>query len=309
MNFLTAGTKGRAYLYLTLTTCLWGSIYVVSKAIMDDIPPITLMFFRYLIASAALLVILRFRPKQKIEKCDYKYIFFVGFFGYFISIGAQLSGTRLAGASVSSLINSTNPVLIMLFAALILKERLTVKKLVCVAMALLGSYVILGGGSSGHVLGIALSFVSAVVWSLSSVLARSVTQKYDPIRVTAYGVFLATAFSLPAAALELGAGGESVRFSLPAVAALLYIGVFCTGVAHLLWNKSLSMLEAGNCSLFYPLQPMTSVLLGCMFLGESVTPRFAVGALLILGGVLFSVFRREKEPPLAVEPCREQVKH
>ena len=308
MNFLTAGTKGRAYLYLTLTTCLWGSIYVVSKAIMDDIPPITLMFFRYLIASATLLVILRFRPKQKIERCDYKYIFFVGFFGYFISIGAQLSGTRLAGASVASLINSTNPVLITLFAALILKERLTVKKLVCVALALLGSYIILGGGGGGHVLGIVLSFVSAVVWSLSSVLARGVTQKYDPIRVTAYGVFLAAGFSLPAAAAELGTGAVGVRFTLPAAAALLYIGIFCTGAAHLLWNKSLSILEAGSCSLFYPLQPMTSVLLGCLFLGESVSPRFAVGALFILGGVLFNVLHREKEPS-AAEPCREPIKH
>ncbi|NLK36177.1 MAG: DMT family transporter, partial [Gracilibacteraceae bacterium] len=68
-----------------------------------------------------------------------------------------------------------------------------------------------------------------------------------------------------------------------------YMGLVCTGLAHVLWNKSLSMLEAGTCSLFYPIQPMVAVLLGWLFLGESINLSFVFGAVLIIGGVVFSL--------------------
>ena len=76
---------------------------------------------------------------------------------------------------------------------------------------------------------------------------------------------------------------------------LLYMGVVCTGVAYTLWNKSLSVLDAGVCSAFYPIQPAVSTLLGILLLGESITTGFVIGSVLIVCGVLISLIHSKKE--------------
>lgn len=75
---------------------------------------------------------------------------------------------------------------------------------------------------------------------------------------------------------------------------LIYIGVVCTALAHFTWNKSLSMIEAGSCSLFYPIQPMMSVFLGWLFLEEKININFVIGAALIIAGVLISVIHSKE---------------
>lgn len=134
-----------AYLYLTITVSAWGSLYVASKFVLQQVPTFTLLFLRYLLAGIVLLLVLLQRKPQKIAREDYKYIFFIGFAGYFLSVGAQLLGTKMADASLASLINAMNPVSIILFASLILKEKFTVNKLVAVIAAIVGTYIIIGG--------------------------------------------------------------------------------------------------------------------------------------------------------------------
>lgn len=283
--------KRLAYLYLIITTSAWGSLYVVSKFVLASIPPVTVLFFRYLIATVLLLGILKINKRDVIEKKDYKYIFFIGFMGYFISISAQMIGTKLANASTASLINSMNPVFIIAFAVPILKEKITLNKVVAVIASVAGAYIIIGGaGKSGALLGIAFSIISVIAWSLMSVMVRRITQKYDAITVTTYAIIIAMIFSAPASAIELMNTSHGKIFTVPNLICLLYMGIICTGISHLLWNKSLSMIEAGKCSLFYPVQPMVSVFLGFVFLGESINTRFIIGALLIISGIIFSIF-------------------
>lgn len=72
------------------------------------------------------------------------------------------------------------------------------------------------------------------------------------------------------------------------------MGIICTGFAHFLWNKSLSILLAGNCSLFYPIQPITSVLLGVIFLSEAITAHMIIGGILIVLGIMFCLVSTSK---------------
>ena len=102
----------KSYLYLVTTFMLWGSLYVVSQFVLGKIPTFTVAMFRYLIAFMALSLISLKSEKEKIEKSDYKYFFIMGFIGYFISVDCQLLGTKIAGGSMASLINSLNPIII-----------------------------------------------------------------------------------------------------------------------------------------------------------------------------------------------------
>lgn len=300
--------KKIAYLYLIITFCAWGSLYVVSKFVLGKVPTFTVSFLRYLISGCILLLVLRTKKLKKIEKQDYKYIFLIGFVGYFMSMTIQFMGTKLSNASLSSLVNSLNPITIMIFAAIILKEKLTLKKVFCIVLAIIGVYIIIGGVSgNGQVIwGILMSVTSVITWSFVSVMIRRVTQKYDVLQITTYGIVIAAICTLPCSGYEL-ATTANVQFDWKVILALLYMGLVCTAIAHVLWNKSLSLIEAGTCSLFYPLQPMVSVLLGVIFLGESITMKFILGALLIIGGVVFSLVgnKNNSEEPVQYKEEKE----
>ena len=116
----------KSYVYLLTTFMLWGSLYVVSQFVLGKIPTFTVAMFRYLIAFIALSLISLKSEKEKIEKSDYKYFFIMGFIGYFISVDCQLLGTKIAGGSMASLINSLNPVIISVMAMIILNEKLEI---------------------------------------------------------------------------------------------------------------------------------------------------------------------------------------
>ena len=283
-----------AYLYLLITFCAWGSLYVVSKFVLGKIPVFTVSFLRNAIAGAALLIILKRRKIKKIEYKDYKYIALIGFAGYFLTTAVQFLGTKLSNASLASLINSMNPITITIFAAIILKEKLTVVKILCIASALYGVFIIAGDvDGSGKALGILASICSIILWSFVTVVIRQITQKYDPFQITVYGILIGAACTLPVSAYEIMTISD-IQFSWEVILSLVYMGLVCTGLAHVLWNKSLSMIEAGTCSLFYPVQPVVAVLLGWLFLGERINRNFVFGAILIIGGVVFCLINRKE---------------
>jgi len=256
---------------------------------MGKVPVFTLQFLRYAIAGAALYYMLKRKGSRKIEPQDYKYVFFVGFLGYFLSNGAQFMGTKLSNASLASLVNSMNPITITLFGALILKEKLSMKKVICTLLVLTGVFVIMGDvNGSGQVWGVLLSIFSVILWSFASVTVRRLTRKYDSFQITVYGILIGALCALPVSTYELVTTPD-IRFDGSVVLSLFYMGLVCTALAHALWNRSLSMIEAGNCSLFYPVQPMVAVFLGWLLLGESISPYFILGAVLIVGGVVLSI--------------------
>lgn len=288
--------KSKAYFYLIITMSAWGSLYVVSKFVMDSVPPLTVLLSRYLVAVIPLLLLLKKQKPQKIEKKDYKYIAFIGVFGYSFSIAAQFLGTNLLNAGLASLLNSTSPIFMIIFAMLVLKEKVTITKIISIITAIIGVYIILGGGDlGGSFWGILFSIVSVLSWSLMSVIVRKVTLKYEPLTVTTYAVLIALVCTIPLSAYELSTTTTEVVLKPSVILGLVYIGLVCTAFTNILWNKSLSMIDAGSCALFYPLQPMISVLFGCLFLGESINSCFVVGAVFILGGILFSVIADRKK--------------
>lgn len=284
------------YLYVIITMSAWGSTYVVSKFILGSVPPFTLLLLRYIVAAVVLYIIMMKKGLSKIERQDYKYIFIIGFVGYFIGVGAQFVGTQLSNASMASLINSTNPIFIILFAVPILKEKITINKIISIIAAMIGVYIIIGGVQGGSMLiGILACILAVSMWSLMSVVSKRATEKYNALTVTTYSIIVAICFTLPISIYELFTI-PNIKLLEPAVIlSALYLGVICTALAFVLWSKSLSMMEAGICSLFYPVQPMVSVLLGWIFLKEKMNMSFFVGATLIIAGVMFSILGGNKE--------------
>lgn len=280
------------YLYVTITCFIWGSVYIASKYAMAAMGPVTVLCFRYVVAGISLAILLRIRnTRRKVVKGDWKYIWIVGGLGYFVSITFQMMATNLLDASMASLVNSMNPIAISIMAAVFLKEKIQKKHVVSICISIVGVYIILGvGGASVSTSGLICSVCSILLWSITSVVIRKISGGYDPVQIALYGLLIALIFLIPAAALE--AVRQPPVVSRSAVLACIYLGVVGTGVGHTLWNVGLKLLDASVCSVFYPLQPLTSSILGVVLLHEVLTWNFVVGGVLICTGIIISVVEK-----------------
>lgn len=289
-------SQNKAYLYLVLALTSWGSLYVAGKYVLEVLPSFTLLFLRYFIAISVLLAVYRKYPKAVIEKKDYRYILLIGFVGYFLAIGLQLLGTHYCNASMASLITSMNPAMIILLAMPILHEKITLRKGFAVGITLIGTVVIIGDiGTGNTVIGVVFSFASMVAWSYTSVMVRLTCKKYDSVTVTLYSMIVGLILALPAAVIELKYSAFDMADLTPLIVIwVIYIGIVCTAGGLLFWNKALELTDAATCSLFYPIQPLTSAVLGVLFLKEVLNLNFIIGSAFIIGGILYAVIADKK---------------
>jgi len=273
---------------LFLTFLLWGSLYVVSKIALRSIPPVTLLAMRYLVSIPALYGLLRLRGALRpLAREDGGTIAAIGLVGYFASFCLQMLGINRLTGSISSLLGAMNPVFIPILASLFLKERFTLAKAGCVALSMAGVVLIVGVGGTVDALGAALMLGSVFLWSTASIIIRRVSGKYDPMQVAMMAMIVALPFTALWASTEWGT--HPIALSAESVLAVLYMGLMGTAAAHSLWNLSLSLMDASFCSMFYPMQPLVSAILGVLLLGERITANFVAGGLIICCGIVLAV--------------------
>ena len=264
---------------------LWGSQYVISKIALRTVPPVTLLALRYLVSVPALFIVLRLRHAlTPVKKGDWPILFAIGFTGYFASFCLQMLGINRLTGSVSSLLGAMNPIFIPILAALFLHERITPAKIACVALSMAGVVVIVGVDGTVDASGALLMLASVFLWSTASIIIRRVSERYDPMQIALIAILCALPFTGGWSLIELQSAPCS--FTLESVLAVLYMGVLGTAVTHSLWNYSLRVMDASFCSMFYPMQPLVSSILGVLFLHEAVTPGFVIGALMICCGIV-----------------------
>ena len=274
-----------------LAAAIWGGMYVVSKVVLQVVPPFTLLSLRLLLGAACLGAVLLLSGGRRLRWPQIRTILWVGLLGYGISIGLQFVGTRLTGAANASLVTSASPVFIMLFGVLILGERASRQRGLALLLAFLGVLAVIDPRTaslrSASLAGNLALLGAAVTWGLYSVLVRQVSQRAGTVEVSLYA-FLG---GLPVAV------GMSVveRTRLPVgdltplvLAGIGYLGVISTALAMYLWNKSLQLLEAGVVSVLFFAQPVVGVALGAWLLGEQLSGAFWLGAGLIAAGVLLA---------------------
>ena len=263
-------------------------MYVVSKVVLNVIPPFTLVTLRLLLGILVLwLIVARqggtgFTHQQTLQAIG------VGLVGYGISLGFQFVGTRLSTASNGALVTSATPAFVLLFAAWILSERITRLRLAALLISTLGVLVVIDPRSaqfaSNTFLGNLCLVAAALTWALYSVLVRKVTRGIDVLPATLVFFWGGLLVSVPAGALELRTipvgpitGGV--------VLGVLYLGIISTALAMFLWNKAFAILEAGVASLTFFAQPLVGASLGALFLQEQISILFIVGGLMIGFGI------------------------
>lgn len=271
-------------------SAIWGGMYVVSKVVLEVIPPFALLTLRLLLGILVLGLIVRWRGGLGFNRRQWWQVLGVGVVGYGISIGFQFVGTKLSTASNGALITASTPAFVLLFAVWLLKEKMTLRHLIAFAISSLGALIVVDPGAarlSPDTFWGNLSLVAAAVtWALYSVLIRLVTRNLDTLRVSLVAFVGGLWITAPAALWEWKAIGIG-RIDGMVIGGIIYLGVISTALAMFLWNTAFATLPAGIASLTLFAQPLVGALLGAHLLGESLSNLFYLGgALISLGLVL-----------------------
>jgi len=273
---------------------IWGAMYVVSKSVMAVIPPFTLLLLRLLLGIFPLLIVALLQKKLTINKNQFWSMLGVGFVGYGISLGFQFVGTNLSTAANGSLVTSATPAFILIFAALILREKVTFKSLIALLVASLGVLAVIDPRSakfdSSLFLGNLSLVAAALTWALYSVLIRKVTRDVDVLTVSLITFVGGLPTSMAFSAWEISTQGIG-EITLGVIAGVLFLGIIATALAMYLWNNAFALLDANLASLTFFAQPIVGTILGVIFLDEIITPLFLLGGLLI--GIGLVIARKE----------------
>jgi len=281
--------KSLAYLCLVITFFCWGSVYVANGYILRELKPMELACIRFLIASLAIFLMLKLRRVPiRLDRKDLRTVLLISGLGYYLSMECTLLGVAYAGGTMSSLINSLNPVFITFFAFIFIREAISRRQIICLLIALAGVYLISAGDTgSAQIIGILFGLTSVITWAATSLIIRRLAQKYDPMLLTFFGITGSLLFHIPTAAVTILQTG-SLQVSPVTMLFILYSAVMGTAVPQVLWSAALSRLKASSCSMFYPLQPIFSALLGILIFREVLTARFFCGGIIILASVAVS---------------------
>jgi drug/metabolite transporter (DMT)-like permease len=270
---------------------IWGGMYVVSKVVLDIIPPFTLVTLRLLLGALTLTIVLLIRGFPPISRKQVLQVLGVGFVGYGVSLSLQFWGTKLSTAANGSLVTSATPAFVLLFAWMLLGEKITGRRLLALFLATLGVIAVIDPRSAqlnpNLFLGNLFLIGAALTWALYSVLVRKVTQTTDVLLFSTIAFLGGLPVTVPASVWELSTVGVG-QVTLAVVAGVLFIGIISTALAMVLWNTAFAYVNASLASLTFFAQPVVGTLLGAFFLGETITPLFLVGGLLIGIGIIIS---------------------
>jgi drug/metabolite transporter (DMT)-like permease len=267
---------------------IWGGMYVVSKVVLNVIPPFTLLTMRLILGILSLEIVIVLRPKTNMTRLQAWQIFLVGFVGYGVSLGFQFVGTKLSTASNGALVTSATPAFILIFAPFLLSEKTTTRRILALIISTLGVIVVIDPRnaelSPTLFWGNMSLLAAALTWALYSVLVRKVSQATDVITSTAIMLAggLPSGFLLSAWEIKT----QGIGTITPGIVwGILFLGIISTAIAMLLWNYAFAKLPAAIASLTFFAQPVVGTILGAIFLNEKITPLFLFGGLLICMGL------------------------
>jgi drug/metabolite transporter (DMT)-like permease len=284
-----------AYVFVNLSCLLWASNFVLGRVLREEIGPLMLTALRFVVASLFYAVILgRSAVKERLFPRDWVLLTAMALTGVLGFPVLLYRGLQLTTATDAVLINATGPLMTAILAAILLRERLFPRHVLGGVISFFGVTLIVSGGSferlrQWHInVGDLYILIAVVLWGLYSVISRRATRSHSVFSVTTISTWMAFPLFLGAAAV--GWQPTPTNWSWHLLLAVVYIGIFPSGVAFLSWNEGVRRVGPNRAMVFYNMLPVYGSILGVILLGESLGAEHLIGGSLILVGSLMAIW-------------------
>ena len=289
-----------------LATLLWSGNFIIAKGVTGSIDPVSLSFYRWLIAC---IVILPFAIKQFISqwlavRMSWYYLFWVSltgvaFFNTFVYIGAHYT----SAINLALIGTTSSPIMSVAFARIFLKERIGTLKMAGMILFAIDVLFLLSKGSFQNLLH--LHFGTGDLWVLLAAFSFAVYNtlvKKKPAAISPVN-FLFTSFSfgtlmmLPFFLYELN-NSAPVQWTSNLVFSVLYLGIIASVICFLIWNIAISKLGAGRTALFGNLIPVFASIEAAVILGEDFTWIHITSMCIVFAGIMLANLRQQSSVPV-----------
>ncbi len=289
---------------MAVVVALWSINFIAAKIAVRHLPAVTVASFRVVLGGLAMLPayflgsrLLAFAAAARMRQRGFSLgdvwtFLYLGFFGVVINQMCFTISLGHTSVSHAAVIVGMGPIYTLALAVLFRLETATWRKATGMGLAFAGVAVLASeNGISLHspsLLGDAIAMAGAVGFATYVVLGKRVAEKYDALTMIAFNHFVGAILILPVAiheirVLHLAARWREVPWQ--SWAAVLYMVIFSSVVAYLLYFWLLRYLEASQLSAFTYLLPVVATILGIVFLGERGSPLQILGGVLALAGV------------------------
>jgi len=272
------------------TILCWSTLAPVTKALLADLSYMQVLFVSSSFAVAFLLAVNIIQKKHRILLSysirDILIQVGLGFIGLFLYSALYYYSLSELSSQDACIINYLWPIMIILFSAPILKEKITAKKMTAVLLSFFGLIIVatrgnISGFDPGGVKGVVACFFAAVCYGLFSALNKK-TDYDQSVAMTIY-------FGVTAAASGVGCAlqGGLGPISTIQMAGFIWIGVFTDAIAYFLWALALKGGDTAKISNLAYMTPFLSILISAAFLREPIYPYSIVGLFFIMAGIVW----------------------
>ncbi|MDP3448991.1 MAG: EamA family transporter [Anaerolineaceae bacterium] len=267
---------------------VWGTSFFWIKIGLQEVNPITLVFFRVFFATLGLVIFFLITRKQHPLKFWWLYLF-LGFFNVALPfILITWSETHIS-SGMASVMNSTQPLATAIFAAIFIREeRLTPQRIIGLVVGFSGVLMLmsdrLNGRLDGQLLGILAMTAAVLSYGGSSVFARLKNKGVSPESQAFGQMAFGLIFLIPA---MLVFESPFVLPKLPlSYIAFAWLGLLGSFIASILWYKLLNDIGPSRVSMTTYLLPLIGITLGAIVLDEKIGWRLLAGGILIILGII-----------------------
>jgi drug/metabolite transporter (DMT)-like permease len=288
-----------AFLLLALANLLWSGNWIAGRALRDAFDPLTLNFWRWVIATLVLapFALPALRGQGALLRRHAGILFILSLTGIAVFQSLVYLGLRSTTAVNAVLINSSIPAFFLLCSWLIDRERASWRQIAGMLVSLAGILIILSRGRPAALLELQLHagdgwiLLAMPVWGIYSVLLKRRPPELGGLPFL-FVISLAGVLMLfPAVAIL--ALQAPARWPAPEEAlGVLYMGLMASVVAFIFWNRGVAAVGANAAGFTIHLLPAFGTVLAILFLGETFASFHAAGIATILAGVLLATFRK-----------------
>jgi drug/metabolite transporter (DMT)-like permease len=279
-----------------LAAFIWSGNFIVARAVIREISPVSLAFLRWTTASIVLLPICLPRIKELVMlvKKHLLYFFLLSLFGITLfNTFVYVAGHYSPAINLALIGTTSSPIFDTILAGFVLKEKTRGMQLIGLLVCISGILLLLSKGDIHTLLGFRFSkgdwwvLAGSMAFAIYNVLVRKNPVKVKGLDFLFITFSIGTILLLPAFAVDQ-AVNKPIQWSNSLLLIILYLGIGTSAICYLCWNAAIARLGAARTAIFGNLIPIFSTLEAVFILGEQILPIHIISGIIVISGLLLA---------------------
>lgn len=288
----------KAVIALIVANIIWGAASPIFKWSLQNIGIFTLAFLRFFIAA---YLILPFTLQKLHIKGEHIFpVFLLSLFGITLNIALFFIALPYTASINVPIIGSSGPIMLLMFSALFLHEKMKAKVINGMLLSLIGVFIVIlspaGNGIDISIKGNLLLVGATISTVISTVIAKKIAPFYDYKTITFWSFILSSIMFLPFMLNEIRSIGFLPNLDTPGLVGILFGAILSSALAYSLYQYALKYITAGETGIFTYIDPFAAIIIAIPLLHETLTPQYIFGAILVFLGIYFAEGRIHYHP-------------